>query len=204
MDDADRRAVVVLIHGGLFESIGPEEFWHGPGIVRGLEAAGHFVIAPARLKAPSSWTQEVDHLFGSMPLDDREQGRRWSVVAASNGCSVAVRMVLEHQDLVDRLVLCWPATAGDPEVDRRHLAAGEMLRGETIRGVLDSELSEITIPVAIIPSAPPNVYHQSKTVVRLQTLIPRAQVTRGFPESPHPGFGPHLDDFVATVAGLLA
>jgi pimeloyl-ACP methyl ester carboxylesterase len=200
----DRRAGVVLIHGGLFESIGPEEFWHEPGIVRGLEAAGHVVIAPARLKAPSSWTQEVDHLYGSLPLDDRERGRRWPVVAASNGCSVALRMVWEHPDLVDRLVLCWPATAGDREVDRQQGAAGEMLCGETIRGMFDSELSEITIPVAIIPSAPPNVYHQSKTVVRLHTLIPRVQVTRGFPESPHPDFGPHLDDFVATVVGLLA
>ena len=204
MDEAGRNANVILIHGGLFESIGPEEFWYEPGIVNGLEAAGLVVLAPARLKAPTSWTEEVEHLYRYLQLDERERGRQWSVVAASNGCSVALRMTLEHQDLVDRLVLCWPATAGDPEVDRQQVAAGEMLRGETIRGVFDAELTALTMAVAVIPSDPPNIYHQAKTVQRLLTLIQHAQLARGFPESPHPDFGRHRDDFVAILIGLLA
>ncbi|MEX0666883.1 MAG: alpha/beta hydrolase, partial [Acidimicrobiia bacterium] len=137
MSGADRRNGLMLIHGGLYEPIGPSEFWHQPGIVVGLEEAGWRVVAPARLTAPSSWTEEVEHIFALVPFDPV----RWSVMAGSNGCSVAVRLAVDNQGLVDRLVLCWPATAGDPDVDQRQLAPAEMLRGETLRGVNDTELA---------------------------------------------------------------
>ena len=189
----------MLIHGGLYESIGPDEFWHEPGIVAGLEMAGHRVITPRRLTTPRSWSDEVEHLRASIP----SVPSRWSVVAGSNGCSLAVRMTVDCEELVSRLVLCWPATAGDPEVDQSELAPEEMLRGETLRGVSDAELARISVPVTIIPSDPPNRYHQAATVDRLLSVIPGATATRGFPESPSPDFGEHRNAFVATLVSLL-
>ncbi|HUP16174.1 MAG TPA: alpha/beta hydrolase [Acidimicrobiia bacterium] len=191
---------VLLIHGGLFERIGPEEFWHEPGIVTGLETAGLQVIAPRRVIAPSSWSDEIEHLLASFP----SLPSRWSVVAGSNGCSVAVRMAIDHAELVARLVLCWPATAGDPAVDKLEQAPEEMLRGETLRGVSDAELARISVPVTIIPSDPPSKYHQAATVHRLLFLIPGATSTRAFPESPRSEFGEQRGEFVETLVSLLA
>ena len=77
------------------------------------------------------------------------------VVAESNGCSVAARLALEDPGRVARLVLVWPATAGDPRVDawaRRQGVPEEMLVGETLRGLADAELAELTMPVAVVPS----------------------------------------------------
>ena len=199
MNEAVRLPGVILIHGGLYEPIGPTEFWHGPGVVAGLEKAGLEVVAPARLTAPSSWIEEVEHLRAALPATPS----RWSVVAGSNGCSVAVRIAVDYERVVDRLVLCWPATAGDPDVDQMEEAPVEMLRGETLRGVSDTELADISVPVTIIPSQPSNRHHQAKTVDRLLSLIPGATATRGFPESPRPEFGQHRDAFIATLVSLL-
>jgi len=195
----DRPPGVILIHGGLYEPISPNEFWRDPGVVMGLEKAGLEVVAPVRLPAPDSWIEEVKHLRATLPAAPS----RWSVVAGSNGCSVAVRMAVDYEEMVDALVLCWPATAGDPEVDELELAPAAMLRGGTLRGVSDAELARISVPVTIIPSDPPNRYHQAQTVDRLLSLIPRAQVARGFPESPRPEFSSHRDAFVATLVSLL-
>ena len=199
MNEGDHRAGVILIHGGLYESIGPNEFWSDPGIVTGLSRAGLDVIAPARLMAPVSWFEEVEHLRAALPTTPS----RWSVVAGSNGCSLAVRLAVDYEGMVDRLVLCWPATAGDPEIDRMEHAPVEMLIGETLRGVSDAELAGISVPVTIIPSQPPNRYHQARTVDRLLSTIPGATATRGFPESPRPDFGQHRDAFVATLLSVL-
>ena len=199
MSKAGHPAGVILIHGGLYEPIGPNEFWHGPGVMAGLSKAGLDVIAPARLTTPISWIDEVEHLRAILPATPSQ----WSVVAGSNGCSVAVRMTVDYQDMVNGLVLCWPATAGDPDVDRTEQAPVEMLRGETLRGVSDAELADIPVAVTIIPSQPPNRHHQAQTVDRLLSLIPGATATRGFPESPRPEFGQHRDAFVATLVSLL-
>jgi pimeloyl-ACP methyl ester carboxylesterase len=199
MTYAARRAGVILIHGGLYEPIGPDEFWHGPGVVAGLEKAGLEVFAPSRLTAPTSWIEEAEHLRTALPATRS----LWSVVAGSNGCSVAVRMAVDYESVVDRLVLCWPATAGDADVDQAERAPAAMLKGETLRGVSDAELAGITVPVTIIPSKPPNRYHQVQTVDRMLSLIPGATTTRGFPESPLPEFGQHRDAFVATLISFL-
>jgi len=190
---------VILIHGGLYEAIGPHEFWHKPGIVEGLEMAGLRVIAPMRLIAPRTWREEVEHLYASIP----SAPSRWSFVAGSNGCSVAVRMAFDHPGLVERLVLCWPATAGDPDLDQLQLAPAGMLRGDTLRGVSDAELALMSLPITIIPSDPPNRYHQVKTVDRLLSLIPTVNSTRGFPESPTQDFALHRKAFVETLVSLL-
>lgn len=199
MIEAESASGVILIRGGLYESIGPEEFWHEPGIVAGLETAGLRVITPRRLTTPTSWSDEVEHLRASIPSDPS----RWSLVAGSNGCSVAVRMAVDCEGLVSRLVLCWPATAGDPEVDKSANAPVEMLRGGTLRGVGDDELARISVPVTVIPSDPPNQYHQATTVDRLLFLIPGATSTRGFPESPRPDFAEHRGEFVEALVSLL-
>jgi len=199
VSEGHHPAGVILIHGGLYEPIGPDEFWHGPGVVVGLENAGLEVVAPARIAAPISWTDEVEHLRATLPTAPS----RWSVVAGSNGCSVAVRMTVDHPEIVLALVLCWPATAGDPEVDQMEQAPVDMLTGETLRGVGDAELANISVPVTIIPSQPPNRHHQAVTVDRLLSLIPGATATRGFPESPHPEFSQRRDAFVATLLSVL-
>jgi pimeloyl-ACP methyl ester carboxylesterase len=191
---------VMLIHGGLYESIGPEEFWHEPGIVAGLEMAGYRVITPRRLTTPRSWSDEIEHLRDSIPSVPSQ----WSLVAGSNGCSVAVRMAVDCEGLVSRLVLCWPATAGDPELDKSENAPAEMLRGGTLRGVSDAELAGISVPVTVVPSDPPNRYHQASTARRLLFLIPGATSTRAFPESPRPDFAEHRGEFVDTLVSLLA
>lgn len=200
MSGADRPPGVILIHGGLYEAIGPEEFWHEPGIVAGLEFGGLQVITPRRVFTPSSWSDEVEHLRASIPSIPSG----WSLVAGSNGCSVAVRMAIDHPELVARLVLCWPATAGDPEIDKLERAPVGMLRGATLRGVSDDELTRITLPVTISPSDPPNQYHQTTTVDRLLSLVPGATSTRAFPESVHPDFAPHRNAFLEMLISLLA
>ncbi len=101
---------VLLIHGGLGEDMDAERFWIRPGIVAGLRAAGLAVAAPDRDTCPPSWSAAADAMAGELTAPT-------SVVAGSNGVSVAVRLALRHRRLVDRLVLLWPATCGDPAVD---------------------------------------------------------------------------------------
>jgi hypothetical protein len=112
-------------------------------------------------------------------------------------------MTVDHPEVVDSLVLCWPATSGDPDVDQFEQAPVEMLKGGTLRGVSDAELASISVPVTIIPSQPSNRYHQATTVDRLLSVIPGATSTRGFPESPRPEFSQHRDEFVATLISVL-
>jgi pimeloyl-ACP methyl ester carboxylesterase len=81
-----------------------------------------------------------------------------SVLAGSNGCSVAVRLALAFPHRIERLLLAWPATAGDPTVDSRirtgltELGASDrniraLLDGQTLRGVTDAELSTLKMPL---------------------------------------------------------
>ena len=52
-------ALMVLVHGGLWEDMDAERFWVRPGVMRGLAAAGVEVSAPNRLPRPDSWAAEV-------------------------------------------------------------------------------------------------------------------------------------------------
>jgi pimeloyl-ACP methyl ester carboxylesterase len=144
---------VLLVHGGLAEEIGAEAFWERPGIAPGLRASGFTVIAPDRDTAPTSWSDAA--------LDtSRRVTTRASVLAGSNGVSVAVRMAVEFPGLVDRLVLLWPATAGDPQVDRGAPdTVLHLLVGETLRGVTDVELSGLETPTVVMASDPANPFH---------------------------------------------
>jgi pimeloyl-ACP methyl ester carboxylesterase len=136
-----------------------------------------------------------------------------TILAGSNGCSVAVRLTLAFPDRIERLLLAWPATANDPTVDAQSRAGlteldaspevvDALLTGQTLRGVTDDELATLRIPVGMLPSVPENPFHQRHTVDALRRLLPRADELPGCPEPPHPGFPPHTESFVSTVTGF--
>jgi pimeloyl-ACP methyl ester carboxylesterase len=201
-------STVFLIHGGLWEPMNAERFWRTPGIVAALETRGLTVLAPDRSEMPGSWTEEVAVLRKLLPHEPA------AVVGASNGCSVAALLAIEYPDLVERLVLAWPATGGDPVVDERTRArliargasaavADQLLAADTLRGVRDEDLALLSIPVAVLPSVPENPSHQRKTADALLGLIPGSRELPGCPEPPTPDFPPHKDELAATLAGFV-
>lgn len=186
----------VLVHGGLWEDMDAERFWVRPGIVAALADRGIEVVAPDRVPRPRSWAEEVAHLLPLLPAGPV------TLVGGSNGCSVVARIAVQQPARVARLVLAWPATAHDAEVDAWALEQGVppgMLTGDTLRGLTDEELAGLRMPVAVIPS-PGGPFHQRRTVDTLLALIPGATALPGGPESPRPDFPPHLDAFVAALA----
>jgi pimeloyl-ACP methyl ester carboxylesterase len=189
---------VLLVHGGLGEDMDAERFWSRPGILAGLRAAGFDVAAPDRDTCPSSWTAAADTLAGELTGPT-------SVVAGSNAVSAAVRLAIHYRPLVDRLLLLWPATCGDPVVDA--VAPPEvphLLAGETLRGVTDDELARLDVPSYVMASDPPNRFHAERTVDRLVRLMPRAtRIAAGFPESPRPEFDHVRDSFLRVVIPYL-
>lgn len=186
----------MLVHGGLWEDMDAERFWVRPGIVAALEERGIDVVAPDRVVRPGSWAEEVEHLRPLLPAGPV------TLVGGSNGCSVVARIAVEEPDRVARLVLAWPATAHDAEVDAWTLAQGVpagMLAGDTLRGLTDAELTGLRMPVAVIPALG-GPFHQRHTADALLALIPGAVELPGAPESPRPDFPSHLDGFVAALA----
>lgn len=196
----------ILIPGGLYEDVGAVQFWVGPGIVQGLQDAGINARPFDRLRSPRSWEEDADELLQAIRASYTQPV---VLVAASNGCSTAVRVAVDHPDLVRKLILCWPATADDLEVDKFHrdmitATAGRgvaqlLLDGATMRGITDTELSDLTVPTALVPANPENLYHRWYTVDSLAGLIPDATITDGFPESPRPEFADFRDYFLVTL-----
>ncbi|MGQ0838473.1 alpha/beta hydrolase [Actinokineospora sp.] len=195
---------LLLIHGGLWEQMDAERFWHQPGVVTGLQQRGFGVLAPNRPVRPSTWTAEVDHLAAALP------NQPITVMAGSNGCSPAVRLALTFPHFVARLVLAWPATACDPDIDARArhrlteqgaspTAINALLAGRTLRGVTDDEISALRTPVGVLPSVPDNPTHQRHTVDALLSLLPQAEELPGCPEPPHPDFHHHATRFLDTI-----
>src|SRR5262249_4080256 len=148
-----------------------------------------------------------EHLTAALP------DRPIVVIAGSNGCAAAIRLVLARPDRVARLVLAWPATAGDAGVDariRKGVAAlgpapdvvDAMLTGETLRGVTDDELRAIAMPVGVLPSVPENPYHQRRTIDALLRTLPHAVELPGCPEPPRPDFPDHAEQFIGTIASF--
>ena len=202
---------VVLVHGGLWEAMDAEAFWGTTGITEGLIASGLDVVAPDRPRRASGWDVELAAL--GERLVDRDGPVR--IVGASNGCTVAVLLALRFPDLVDRLVLAWPATAGDPAVDARTRAgliahdcppetADDLLAGQTLRGVTPADLTALArISVAVVPSVPENPPHQRRTVDALLRSMRGSRELAGCPEPPTPGFPPYLDQLVRTIAEFV-
>lgn len=212
-------APVLLIHGGLWDTMDADGFWRTPGIVAGLESAGLTVLAPDRPRNPDTWSVEVAELsksLGSVDAGGLESSvaGRFSVVGASNGCSAAVLLALAYPQVVERLLLAWPATGGDPAGNERARAwllsrgasaevADGLLTGKTLRGVTDAEVAALTMPVGVLPSIPENPSHQRKTVDALLGLISGSVELAGSQEPPVPGFSLYLDRVVAEMARFL-
>ncbi len=201
---------LLLIHGGLWEAgMDAERFWATPGIVAGLQRRGFEVLAPNRPPRAPSWTAEADQLAPTLP------DRPVTLVAGSNGCSVAVRLALAQPDRLQRLLLAWPATAGDPVVDARVRSdLGEfdacsqvidvLLTGQSLRGVTDAELATLQMPIGVLPSVPENPVHQRHTVDALLRLVRHVEKLPGCPEPPRPEFPPHLERFLTAVTQFAA
>jgi pimeloyl-ACP methyl ester carboxylesterase len=200
---------LLLIHGGLWDDMDAERFWRKPGIVAGLQHHGLEILSPDRPRRAPDWATEVEHLAAALP------DRAITVVAGSNGCSAAVRLALTHPERVDRVLLAWPATAGDHDVDAhaRTSATAQgasqrvvdaLLAGQTLRGTTDTELSTITQPVGVLPSVPENPVHQRRTVNALLRVLRHPVELPGCPEPPHPTFPTHADAFIQTVVRFTA
>jgi len=201
--------VLVLLHGGLWDEMSAGRFWATPGVLDGLTSYGLDVRAPDRLRRPSSWAAEIEHLLPLLPA------RPVWAVGGSNGCSVAARLAVDHPDRVAGLILAWPATAGDPMIDPRLAAdlAGldaapavlaDLLGGDTLRGVSDAELANLRAPVGILPAVPGDPFHQRRTADALLALIPRATELPGTPVPQQAAFAAALPMFVNTVARYIA
>lgn len=200
---------ILLVHGGLWEPMDAERFWVRPGIVADLTDRGHVVIAPDRLKFAPSWAAEVEHLLPSLP------DGRVVVVGGSNGCSVATRLAVEHPDRIEGLILAWPVTIGDPDVDAsasEHLKAQgatdeivhQLLDGGTIRGVTDEQLANLSTRVAVMPSVPENRIHQRRTVDALLSTVNGSKELRGCPEPPRPEFAAYKGGFGDAIECMSA
>lgn len=184
---------VLLVHGGLWQDeFDAESFWGRTGVLAGLREHVD-VLAPDRPRRPGSWAVEAAW-FAELVTTPM------TVVAGSNGCSAAVRFAVLRPHLVERLVLAWPATAHDPEVDAFTRTAlvelgatpamvDGLLAGETLRGVGDDELRALPMPVAVVPSVPDNPTHQRHTVDAVKALTNAVELD-GCPEPPRPTFQP--------------
>lgn len=210
-------ASVVLVHGGLWEPMDADAFWGATGIIERLRAElDTEVLAPDRPRCASGWDVEVAAL--GEHLAKRSGPVR--IVGASNGCTVAVLLALSFPELVDRLLLAWPATGDDAAANERAragmvsrgcppAAADGLLAGGILRGVADVELASLDrIRVAVLPSVPENPSHQRKTVDALLGSIRGSRELAGCPEPPTPAFRdrsgpPYLDQLVRTIVEFV-
>jgi pimeloyl-ACP methyl ester carboxylesterase len=207
-------ATALLVHGGLWEAMDAATFWGTTGIRQGLTSYGVEVLAPDRPQRPSGWDIEVQALGEQLA----KRVGPVTIVGASNGCSVAVLLALRFPEVVDRLLLAWPATGDDAAMNERARAglvnlgcppdaADRLLAGGVLRGVTDQELAALTrIRVAVLPSVPENPSHQRKTVDALLRSIRGSRELVGCPEPPTPAFrnSPQsLDQLVRTIVEFV-
>ncbi len=200
------RPPLLLIHGGIAEPMTAHRFWGEPGIIAGLEAQGFVVSAPDRDTTPRSWSAGAQAMADAMAdtVADTLTGPA-VVLGGSNGVSIALRLALDHPELVRGLGLLWPATADSPQVDARIPAsAHHLLDGGTVRGVSDRELGSISVSTAVMAADPESPVHQHHTVDRLVELIPGAtRVADAYPEAPRPEFAARRDDFLSTLVAAV-
>jgi pimeloyl-ACP methyl ester carboxylesterase len=214
---------VLLIHGGLWEDTRADFFWRRTGVVDGLERRGFRVIAPDRLRRAADWTAEARHIAGAASLAGRNglgaspgtgagpgAGRGLTVMGGSFGCSAAVRLALDFPGTAGRLVLAWPASLGDQFTTIRVRAAltrqgargavlDALLGAGTLPGIADADLGTLDIPVAVVPTVPPNPVHPRSAVDALLRLLPSAVELPGCPEAPRPEFTADREGFLDAV-----
>lgn len=197
---------VVLVHGGLFESMTSAEFWHNTGVAGELRSRHITFITPQRPAQPRSWKEEASTLLTEI---DAAGFERVALIGASNGCSAATRLAISHPDRVERLMLAWPATCGERVVDEvlRVIITDEadaptadaLLSGDTLRGVSDAELGALDLPVVVYPSLVENQAHQRRTLMGILAAVPGSFMAGGSPEPPDADFADHLDAFITMV-----
>lgn len=220
----EHAGTVLLIHGGLWDNTGADWFWRRTGVVEGLEQRGFTVLAPDRIGRAANWTAEAAHLAGAVAetaadaaanaaADQGSPGDALTVLGGSFGCAAAVRLALDHPGLAGRLVLAWPASLSDQftairvraDLSRqgaRRSVLDALLGGQTLPSATDAELRTLTIPVAVVPSSPPNPLHPRSAVDALLRLLPSAVELPGTPEVPRPEFPPHLEAFLDAVTSF--
>jgi len=197
---------VVLVPGGLWEpAMTADRFWEQTGIASGLRVLGYDVVLFDRTYDAPSWDHDAPALLAELTEPA-------AIIAGSNGCSLAVRAALAAPSRVRRLILGWPATARNLDVDASYRAGltqqavpaatvDALLDGETLRGTTDAELSRIINVCRVIPSEPANRAHQPWTWRRLVEL--GAELLPGCPEPPMPTFPAHLDGLLRTLDRVL-
>lgn len=202
---------IVLVHGGLYDDppMTASDFWIASGVAGALSKNGVEVILHERPAEPTSWDDERDALVATIEATGHE---RVGLVAGSNGCSTAMRLVLDRPELVARTLLCWPATAGDPVVDELARviiadthgddAAAALLDGMPLRGTSSEELAAVDHEVVIYPSLPENKIHQRSTVFELLDVIPDAILVGGSPEPTDAAFADFLEGFASIVTAF--
>ncbi len=201
-----QRLPVVLVHGGFYDDMTTTEFWTDTGVSAALNAGGTTFIAPQRPTNPVSWAEETTALLTA--IDDASFDSVL-LVGGSHGCAVAARFAVDYPDRVARLLLAWPATAGDQVTDglarvviedvHGTEAADALLEGETLWGVSDAELGALEMPLVIFPSMPANHTHQRETTTRLLQARPDGFVATGGPEPLDKQFDEFRDGFVQIV-----
>lgn len=202
---------VVLVHGGLYEDVDASTFWGRTGIGAAFREAGYPVVAPNRPPRPRSWEAERDALLVAISSRATDPVH---IVAGSNGCSAALRAVVDAPGVAKDLVLCWPPTPGVEQIDaatRERITrqvggatADRLLAGETQRGILDEELETIGIPVTLVPSEPEDPFHQRATVEALARLLPMVRIAEPTPPALRPNFAHHRSRFVAMVIAAIS
>ena len=202
---------IVLVHGGLYDDppMTAADFWIATGVAGALSKAGLEVIVHERPAEPASWAEEGEALAATIEAAGHQ---RVALVAGSNGCSAAMRLVLDRPELVARTMLCWPATAGDPVIDglasviitdtHDDEVAATLLDGFPIRGVTRDDLAGLEHEVVIYPSLPENKIHQRATVFELLDVIPDAILVGGSPEPTDDAFAEFLDGYVAVLTAF--
>lgn len=199
---------VVLVHGGLYDEppMTGQSFWVDTGVVPMLRGRNVEVVVHERPTNPTSWIEEAEALASTIESAEHE---RVAIVAGSNGCSAALRLLLDRPELVARTMLCWPATAGDLVIDGLariiitdavgEAAADALLGGEPIRGASTDELATIDSEVVLYPSMPENQAHRRSTQTALLTSIPNIILVGGSPEP----FDDAFSDFVSGFVDLV-
>ncbi len=202
---------IVLVPGGLYDDppMTGVEFWGTSGTAGALAASGVQFSIHERPAMPRSWTEEAAALADTI---DRAGHDRVALVAGSNGCSVALRFLLDHPGRAARTMLCWPATAGDPVIDElariiitdTHDAtvAAALLAGAPVRGVSAEELATLDHEFVVYPSLPENKIHQRTTVIALVDALQNAIIVGGSPEPPDDAFAGFVDSFASVVAAF--
>ncbi len=200
-----------MVPGGLYDDppMTANDFWVSTGVAAALSRLGVEFTLHERPLEPRSWAEEANALAKTI----REAGYdKAGIIAGSNGCSTALRLAIDHPELIARTMLCWPATSSDPVVDElsriiitdTHDAdvANDLLDGAPVRGVTVDALAALAGEYVIYPSLPENRIHQRATVFELLDAIPDSILVGGSPEPPDDAFAEFVETFASVVAAF--